>query len=575
MEDSSMRRSTLFLETLREQPADADAPGYAFLLRGGFIQPLASGSFSYLPLGHRVKTRVETILRQEMDAVGGQEVSLPIVQPAAIWQESGRWQRIGAELLRLTDRTDREVVLALSHEEVVADLVRRQVRSYRQLPIMLYQLQTKYRDEPRARGGLIRAREFTMKDAYSAHASSEDLDRYYPLVCDAYRAVFRRCGLDVLIVEADVGLMGGTAAHEFMYLSDIGEDQLLICDDCGYAANRQVATFRKTADPREPSRQLEKISTPDTQTIADLARLLGISESRTAKAAFFIAGDRLVFAVIRGDMEVNEAKLAAAIGAAELRPARADELEAAGIVAGYASPIGMRGTTVVVDDLVEQSTNLVAGANERGFHLLNTNMPRDYSADIIADIASADEGAPCTVCGRPLRMVRGVEVGNTFKLGTYYSRPFGLTYLDQNGEAHSVVMASYGIGVDRLIGCIAQEHRDEKGLIWPAQIAPFDVCLIGLDLDREQVRGAAESVYRSLSRAGIETLFDDRPERPGVKFNDADLLGMPMRVTVSRRTLEQECLEVKVRPSAETRFLPLDGAAERIRSRLQELGRVF
>jgi len=568
-----MRRTTLFCETLRQNPADTEVAGHQLLIRGGFIQTLAAGIYSFLPLGERVKTRIENIMREEMNAIEGQEISMPVVHPAELWQETGRWYDIGAELVRFRDRSERDMVLAMTHEEVVADLLRKQIRSYRQLPIMLYQIQTKFRDEPRARGGLIRVREFVMKDAYSCHTSFEDLDRYYPLVYGAYFNVFRRAGIEVIAVESDVGMMGGTMAHEFMFLSEIGEDQLVLCAACGYAANRQIATFRKTVPPAEELKPLEEVATPDTRTIAALAAMLGVPESRTAKAAFFMAGERLIFAVVRGDMEVNETKLANAVGVAELRSARADELEAAGIVAGYASPIGLEGVTVVVDDLIERSPNLVAGANKAGYHLLNTNFPRDYRADVATDIVETYDGAPCPVCGRSVRMVRGVEVGNIFKLGTKYSKALGATFLDEQGQSHDIVMASYGIGVGRLMACIAEECRDERGLIWPVTVAPFEVYLVGLDLDEAPVCEAAEDLYRALTAAGIEVLYDDRRERAGVKFNDADLLGMPLRVTVSRRTLQNESVELKVRSDTGVWQEPLAEAVTEIGASLDGLRR--
>jgi prolyl-tRNA synthetase len=565
-----MRRTTLFCETLRQNPADTEIAGHQLLIRGCFIQPLAAGIYSYLPLGQRVKQKVERIIREEMNAIGGQEVSMPVVQPAELWQESGRWYDIGPEMARFTDRSERDMVLAMTHEEVVTDLLRRGVRSYRQLPLMLYQIQTKFRDEPRARGGLIRAREFTMKDAYSCHVSFEDLNRYYPRVYDAYLAIFRRAGLEVIVVQADVGMMGGTEAHEFMFLNEIGEDHLVLCDACGYAANRQVATFRKDEPDAEDLKPLEEVATPGTSTIESLATFMGVPASRTAKATFFMAGQRFIFAVVRGDMEVNETKLANAVGALELRPANADELAAAGIVAGYASPIGIGGVTVVVDDLVARAPNLVAGANKTGYHLLNTNVPRDYRPDVVADIASAAEGAPCTRCGSPLRVVRGVEVGNTFKLGTRYSKALGATFLDAQGQNQEIIMASYGIGVGRLIACIAQSHRDERGLIWPLAVAPFQVYLVGLDLHDETIRAAAESLYADLLEQGIEVLYDDRDERAGVKFADADLLGIPLRVTISRRTLEADAAELKLRSATEPERIPRVEAVARI---TQELAR--
>ncbi len=566
-----MRRTTFFCETLRQAPADAELAGHQLLLRGGFVQPLAAGIYSLLPLGQRVRRRVEAILREEMDAIDGQEIAMPVVHPAELWRETGRWQAIGPELARFRDRGDRDMVLAMTHEEVVADLLRRQIRSYRQLPVMLYQIQTKFRDEPRARGGLIRTREFTMKDAYSCHASAADLDRYYPRIYRAYFNCFRRVGIEPVAVLSDVGMMGGTLAHEFMFLSAIGEDQLALCDACGYAANRQVAAFRKPVPEPEDPRPLEEVATPDTPTIAALAALLGIPAARTAKAAFFTAGESLVFAVVRGDMEVNETKLANAIGAAELRPAGAAELDAAGIVAGYASPIGLQGLTVVVDDLVACSPNLVAGANRPGYHLRNTNFPRDYTADVVMDIASAHAGAPCPRCANPLRLARGVEVGNIFKLGTKYSAALGATFLDEGGQTREIVMGSYGIGVGRLIACIAEGHRDDRGLIWPATVAPFDVYLVGLDLEDAGVRAAAEGLYGQLRAGGIEVLYDDRPERAGVKFNDADLLGIPLRLTVGRRALGQEAVELKARAGGEPRLAPLATVLAEVRAEMDRL----
>jgi len=566
-----MRRTQLFCETLRQSPNDSEVAGHSLLLRGGFVQPLSAGIFSLLPLGQRVRAKIETILREEMDAIDGQEVSLPVVHPAELWQETGRWYDVGPELARFRDRAGRDMVLAMTHEEVVADLLRKHVRSYRQLPIMLYQIQTKFRDEPRARGGLLRVREFVMKDGYSCHTSFDDLDAYYPRVSQAYLNIFRRAGIEVMSVEADVGMMGGTMAHEFIFVSAVGEDQLVLCDACGYAANRQVATFRKEVNYVEEVLPLEEVPTPDAKTIAALATLLEVPERRTAKAAFFMSGDQLIFAVVRGDMEVNETKVANVVGAAELRPARADELEGTGIVAGYASPIGISRATVIVDDAVAASRNLVAGANREGYHLLHTNFGRDYQADHVIDIAAAPEGAGCVQCGAPLRLVRGVEVGNIFKLGMKYSKALGATFLDDTGCEQHIVMGSYGIGIGRLMACIAERHHDRDGLIWPPSVAPFQVYLVGLDGEDQAVREATEGLYAVLQAAGLETLYDDRQERAGVKFKDADLLGMPIRLTVSRRTEESGQMELRQRASGETRKVARDEVLIEIRAELERL----
>ena len=569
-----MRRSMLFCETLRQNPADAEAAGHQLLLRGGFVQPLAAGIVSLLPLGERVRRKIEAILREEMDAAGGQEIAMPVVQPGDLWRESGRWQIIGPELARFRDRGDRDMVLAMTHEEVITDLLRRQIRSYRQLPVMLYQIQTKFRDEPRARGGLIRTREFTMKDGYSCHASVEDLDRYYPRMYQAYFNIFRRAGLAPIAVLSDPGMMGGTMAHEFMFVNPIGEDTLFLCDGCGYAANREVATFRKEEPPAEALLPLEEVATPGTATIAALADFLGVPASRTAKATFFVENggdDKLIFAVVRGDMEVNEIKLSNAAGVTEVRPATVEELAGTGIVPGYASPIGMRGATVVVDDLAARAPNLVAGANREGYHLRHTNAGRDYTPDIVADIAAAYEGAACPDCGAAVRAVRGVEIGQIFKLGTRYSAALGATFLDEGGQLREIIMGCYGIGVGRLIACLAEEHRDERGLVWPATVAPFDAYLVGLDLDDAAIRDAAEGLYRDLAAAGVDVLYDDRDERAGVKFNDADLIGLPLRLTLGRRALAQGAVEVRGRKTGETQLVPLTEAADYVRGEIERL----
>ncbi len=559
-----MHRTKLLCETLRQSPADAESAGHQYLLRGSYVQAHAAGIYSLLPLGVRVKRKIEQIMREEMDAIGGLEIVMPVVQPADLWQESGRWQSVGPELARLVDRSGRDLVLAMTHEEAVTDVLRKQVTSYRRLPLLLYQIQTKFRDEPRSRGGLIRLREFTMKDAYSADVSPEALDASYLRVFGAYQRIFERLQLPVLPVVADVGMMGGSAAHEFMFLSEVGEDTVVLCDACGFAANQQVAPFRKDIPPAEEPLPLEPVETPDTPTIASLAALLQVPASRTAKAAFFVAGDRLVFAVVRGDMEVNETKLAAAVGARELRFASPEDLAGTGIVPGFASPIGVDRVLVVVDDLVPRSPNLVAGANRPGYHLRNTNVPRDYRPGIVADITKAQEGAPCPNCGAPLRLARAVEVGNIFKLGTRYARALGATYMNEAGQPVDIEMGSYGIGVERLIACLAEAHHDEDGLIWPAVVSPYQVYLVGLDLEIEAVSTAAGRLYDELQAAGVEVLYDDRDERAGVKFKDADLLGMPVRVTVSKRTLAREAVELKRRSGGDARDLPLDRAAPAI-----------
>ncbi len=573
-----MRMTQLFSQTLRDTPGDTDVVSHQLLLRAGFIRPLAAGIFSYLPLARRTMTKIETIIRQEMDAIGGQEITMPVVHPADLWQETKRWYQIGSELARFQDRAGRDMVLAMTHEEAIGDLVRKEIRSYRQLPQLVYQLQTKWRDEPRPRAGLIRVREFTMKDSYSLDADWDGLDQQYRAHYSAYFRIYSRCGLPTIAVKSDTGMMGGKLAHEFMYLTPIGEDTLLLCDSCGYSANREVAQISKdSASSETPRLPLEKIETPNTTTIDALAKFLGKPAAETAKAVFLVATisadgqdrEQFVLVIVRGDMEVNEIKLANAVQAKALRPATEAEILAVKAVPGYGSAIGVANALVVVDDLIPLSPNLVAGANEAGFHLLNTNYGRDYTADIVADIVTAREGDGCPRCGRSLRAVRGVEVGNIFKLGTRYSDALGCTFLDNEGNAQPVIMGSYGIGVGRLLACVAEEHHDEYGLMLPISIAPYQVQLVGLLDGTPSVSETAEAVYEGLQRAGIEVLFDDRQERPGVKFNDADLIGCPLRLTISKKSLEAGGVEFKRRDRREKTVVPLAEVLDSVRAELE------
>jgi len=576
-----MRMSRLFSQTLREAPSEAEIPSHQLLLRAGFIRQLAAGIFSYLPLARRTLNKIENIMRAEMNAIGGQELTMPVVQPADIWKETKRWYQIDAEMGRFKDRNGRDMALAMTHEEAVGDLVRREIRSYRQLPALIYHLQTKFRDDPRPRAGLIRVREFTMKDSYSLDADWEGLDRQYRAHYQAYFNIFNRCGLPAIAVKSDVGMMGGKLAHEYMYLTPYGEDTLLLCDACGYSANRQIARFGKPAPTPAEHLPVEKVATPDCKTIAEVAGFLGVPTSQTAKAVFMMATipngekseQRFVFAVIRGDMEVNETKLSNAVKAKEMRPATEDEIRAVGAEPGYASPVGLQGALVVVDDLVPQSPNLVAGANEAGYHLKNVNYGRDFTAQIVTDLAAAQEGDACPECAAPLRTVRGVEVGNIFKLGTRYSDAMGCTYLDKDGQIKPVIMGSYGIGSGRLLACIAEEHHDDNGLIWPVSVAPYAVHLVVLPGkgEGEEVTAQADQLYTDLQAAGIEVLYDDRSESPGVKFMDADLLGMPIRLTVSERARKAGGVEFKRREQAEKLIIPLAEVIQTVQAEIAGL----
>ena len=554
-----MRFSKMFGRTIREIPSDAELISHQLSIRAGLIRQLAAGIYSYLPLGWRVIRKIEQIMREEMDAVDGQELSMPVVQPAEIWRITGRYDAPapGPALLRFKDRTGHDMVLAMTHEEAVTDLARQELNSYRQLPVMVYQIQTKFRDEPRPRGGLVRVREFIMKDGYSFHPDQESLDAYYPRIYQAYLNIFRRCGVETVPVEADTGIMGGSASHEFMVLSEAGEDTLVLCPECKYAANAEKAEFAKGEGPQGPPLPLERVPTPGTTTIEAVARLIGVETRQTLKAVFYSTPEgQVIFAVIRGDLDVNPAKLSNVLGGVELHISTEEELKAAGIVAGYASPVGLSGMRVIADDSVTRAHNLVAGANEPGYHLKNVNYPRDFQAERVADIALARSGDPCPRCGRPLTASRGIELGHVFKLGTKYSAAVGATYLDRDGVARPMVMGCYGIGAGRLLACIIEQHHDDKGIIWPPSVAPFQVHIVSLAGNDVRVVQAADALYERLLGAGYEVLYDDRQESAGVKFNDADLIGIPVRLTVSRRTVESQSVELKPRWSEEKRLVP-------------------
>ncbi|MGB2693913.1 MAG: proline--tRNA ligase [Dehalococcoidia bacterium] len=578
-----MRLSQLFSRTLRQAPAEAETPSHQLLLRAGLVQQLAAGSYSFLPLGWRAVRKIQQVIREEMDAAGGQEIHMPVLHPSELWASSGRLATYVPPLTIVKDRHEREFVLAPTHEEVVVDLFKREVQSYRDLPVLPYQMQTKFRDEPRARGGLIRLREFSMVDMYSFDADWEGLDRTYKAMFEAYTNLFERCGLPVLAVDADSGPIGGKDSQEFMHLTDVGENHVLICDACGYAANEEKADHREKTLPPEDTQPIEEVDTPGAKTIADVASFLRIEHDKTLKAVFYMAtkpgtddGPTPVFVAIRGDMEVNEIKLRNALDGADLRLMSDAEVEAVGLVAGSASPVGMKeqakiDVRVVADDLVPSSPNLVAGANKPDVHLRNVNYARDWEADVVADIALARAGDGCPQCEKgTLTVRRGIEVGHIFKLGTVYTDKMGATFLDQDGQQRTPVMGCYGIGLDRLLASVIEANHDERGIMWPASVAPYDVHLVALNPDRSEVREQAERLYAELRARRIEVLFDDRDESPGVKFADADLLGMPLRVTVSPRTLEKDSVELKRRSESETTLVGLSEAVERVGELVRE-----
>lgn len=575
-----MRMSRSFAKTLRENPAEAETPSHRLILRAGLATQIAAGVYSYLPFGWTVVRKIEQIIREEMDAEGGQELQMPSMHPRELWQASGRDQIMDDILLRVKDHRDREFVLSPTHEEITVELFKRNVRSYRDLPQLIYQIAPKFRDEPRPRGGLIRLRQFIMKDLYSFDTDYDGLDISYQKMYDAYTRIFGRCSVPTIPVLADSGAMGGRDTHEFVYLTEYGEDTLLLCPNCKYAANAEVAAFVKApAHGDEDPQPLEEIDTPGQKTIEDLAAFLSVPKTKTCKAVFYEANGEPVFVAIRGDMDVNEAKLRKALGTTELVHMDEAAVKKAGFVPGSAGAIGLEGAApagrrvkVVADDLVTQERNLVAGANKPGKHLLNTNYERDWKADVVDDIALAQEGTLCANCQTPMDAERGVEMGQVFKLGTRYSETMGASFLDAEGKQQPAVMGSYGIGVERLLAAVVEANHDENGIVWPEALAPFQVHIVVIQPDKEGVGQTADELYENLQAAGLDVLLDDREETPGVKFNDADLLGMPVRVTVSPRNLQQEAVEVKRRTQAESQLIPLTEAVSSITGMLSADG---
>ena len=570
-----MRLSKLFGKTLRQTPAEAENISHQLLLKAGMIHQLASGVYSYLPLALRALQKIENIIREEMNAVGGQELQMPVLQPLEMWRETERDLAFGKGLFTLSDRRERPLVLGPTHEEVITELVKRNVQSYRDLPLLLYQIQTKFRDEPRPRGGLMRVREFGMKDLYSFDTDEEALNITYQKMIGAYKRIYERCGLDSVVVEADSGAIGGKESHEFMIIAESGEDVILNCSKCDYAANVEKAESVKprggeVGGESEKSEMLpmEEVATPGKITIKEVSSFLGIPESQTLKAVFYAADGEVVFVAIRGDLEVNEVKLKNALGCHELRLAQEEEVAKAGLVAGSASPLGLSGVKRVGDPSITLGANLVAGANKPDTHMRNVNYPRDFTVDLLVDIATAQAGDGCLRCGAPLLTTRGIEVGHVFKLGSFFSERMGATFLNRDGVARPILMGCYGIGIGRLLAAAIEQYHDENGIIWPTPIAPYQVHLCPLSTDNEEVAARAESLYAELKREGLEVLFDDRAESPGVKLNDADLLGMPLRVVLSPRTLKTGSVEVKMRGEKEVALVPMKGVSGKLRAML-------
>ncbi len=563
-----MKLSKMHLKTLREVPNEAEIPSHILLLRTGMIRKLVSGVYGFMPLGWRSIKKIENIIREEMDAKGGQEIHMSAVQPAELWEESGRWYAYGPELWRLKDRNGRDFCLGPTHEEIFTDIVRNDISSYRQLPMNLYQIQTKYRDEARPRFGLMRSREFIMKDAYSFDRDEAGLDVSYNEMYDAYDKIFARCGLKCRPVEADSGAIGGSNSHEFTAISEVGESEIAYCEKCNMAATTERAKCVDAPASNEEMQPMEDVLTPDTKTIEDVANFLGLEQSRTVKALLFVTYDNegkengYVAAFVRGDRELNMTKLINALDIPEHAIEFADEAKmaaATGCVGGFTGPVGLHDCKLVVDSELVGLRNLVAGANRENCHTKNVNYGRDYEGHIVADLKVLKEGDPCPVCGAPVKHARGIEVGQVFKLGTKYSESMGATYKDENQKEQLIVMGCYGIGVTRTLAAVVEQHHDENGIIWPMSVAPYHVIITLINPDDEAQAKVADDLYKELSKAGVEVLLDDRKERPGVKFKDADLLGIPVRITVGKLAADGQ-VEYKLRRDADKEVLTAEEA---------------
>lgn len=569
-----MRMSNLYLPTLKEEPAEAEVASHQLMLRAGMMRTLTAGVYSYLPLGYRVIRKVEDIVRKAMDDSGAQELLMPIIHTSELWKESGRWDRFGPLMIKFEDRKGREYCLGPTHEEIITDLVRNEIRSYKDLPLNLYQIQTKVRDEIRPRFGVMRGREFIMKDAYSFDQDYEGLDDSYQLMFDAYSRAFSDCGLDVRAVEADSGAMGGKDSHEFMVLADAGEDNIAFCNSCEYAANveRAVAGENIMSDRKEAGlKSMEKIATPGKKTIEEISTFLEVNPEETIKALAILVNDEPVLVLLRGDDQLNEIKLCNFLDVNEVIPVADEDFPVYfNSLAGFIGPAGMDGIRIIADKRVKDIKNAVIGANEEDFHFINANPGRDFKVDEYINLRVVKEGDSCPKCTGQLEIKSGIEVGHIFKLGTKYSDSLNATYLDENGKEQTIVMGSYGIGITRLVAAAIEQNHDEKGIIWPKAIAPYQVIILPLGKD-EEVKAESERLYMELNDQGIEVLIDDRKERAGVKFNDADLIGIPLRIVVGSRSLKNGIIEVKIRQSGEERNISIEDSINDIINILSEI----
>ena len=568
-----MKMSNLFGRTLRNAPADAEFLSHKLLIQSGMIHQVSAGVYSYLPLAWKSLKKIESIVRSAIDATGAQEIKLGILQPREIWQLSGRDETYGSDMIHLSDRRDRELVLPPTNEELITETVKSMVTSYKDLPINLYQIQTKFRDEPRPRGGLIRVKEFDMMDAYSFDVDEHGLDKSYNSMLDAYKTAFRECGITTVVVDADSGAIGGKDSKEFVLLTDSGEDTVVLCTSCEYAANDEKASFKKniTSSLSEEPANIVEVHTPGIKTITDLTTFLDISPKQTIKVVLYIADESLVFAVTRGDLDINEIKLKNTLKATDLRIAEPKELNALNISSGFVSPIGYEEFTLVVDDSISHGRNYVSGANKIDYHLKNINYKRDFKADFEADISIAKEGYLCPHCNGKLITRRGIEIGHIFKLGTRYSDSMGALYTDKDGSHRSMVMGCYGIGIGRILAGSIEQHSDGKGIVFPKSIAPYEVLIVGLNTDDNETKSKALDLYEHLSSSGFEVLYDDRDETAGVKFNDADLIGIPVRIVVSSRNVKNDVLEIKRRCDEKGRLVPLENIEKSVNEILTTL----
>lgn len=572
-----MLATKLYAPTLREVPSDADVVSQQLMLRAGFMRKTANGLYSFLPLGWRSIKKIEAIVREEMDRASAQEIMMPILQPAEIWKESGRWKAYGAEMMRINDRHDNEFCLGPTHEEMITTLVKNEINSYRQLPVNLYQIQSKFRDERRPRYGLMRSREFIMKDAYSFDVDEAGLEESYKSMYDAYTRIFNRCGLTFRPVEADSGAIGGSGTHEFMAIAEAGEADIVYCTKCDYAANIEIGKPGIIKQDEEALQELSVVDTPNASTIEAVAEMLNLPLHKTIKAVVFSIDGKVVLAIVRGDHEVNEVAVQhAVLGSVEPEMATSEELEKVGLTAGFISPVGLQQTdefAIVVDESVMETYNVCGGANKKDAHYVNINPKRDFNvADIIvAPIRLITKDDVCPKCGGALEHAKGIEVGQVFKLGSKYSEALQATFLDQNGRPNPMIMGCYGIGVSRTLAAAIEQYHDENGIIWPRSIAPFEAVIVPINAKDEALMSTSHTIYTALKDAGIDVLLDDRKDRAGVKFKDADLIGYPLRITVSKNTLENNEVEIQIRKSGEALPCAIDSVVTKVTELLQNL----